>query len=141
MVARSARRREQLELAATLRGQGRSWSAVAATLRDRYGLNGRVAMRLAHGWGQADVAEAWNRRWPQDPKTFKNISYWETWPASTGHAPSLVVLGRLAELYECDAADLIADWATHHHHDTPGEDQSGTEADTLAWQVDHLELA
>jgi hypothetical protein len=38
----------------------------------------------------------------------KNVSYWETWPES-GYAPSLVTLGRLAELYACDLADLVAD--------------------------------
>lgn len=44
-----------------------------------------------------------------DTKTFKNFSYWELWPADTGHAPSLDVLGRLAALYECRVADLLSD--------------------------------
>jgi len=44
------------------------------------------------GWSQSQVAEEWNRRWPDDLKTFKNFSYWELWPARTGHAPSLDVL-------------------------------------------------
>lgn len=39
------------------------------------------------------------------------------WPASTGHAPSLEVLGRLAELYECRVADLLADCADFRHSD------------------------
>ena len=143
MVARSARRREQLALGAELRAHGVGWAGIAAMLRDRYGLNARVAMRLAHGWGQADAAEAWNRRWPHEPRTFKNFSYWETWPASTGHAPSLLVLGRLAELYECDAADLIADWATHRDQDAAASApvaEPGAEPETLAWQVDNLAL-
>src|ERR1035438_6420813 len=53
------------------------------------------------GWIQREAAEAWNARWPDEPKTFKNFSYWEVWPSGTGHAPSLDTLARLAELYEC----------------------------------------
>lgn len=77
--------------------------------RGRYRVNARVALRLAHGWSQRDAAEQWNARWPAEPKTFKNFSYWENWPSSTGYAPSLEVLARLAELYECRLADLVAD--------------------------------
>lgn len=80
MTSRSARRQEQIELAASLRARSQTWDAIAATLRDRYGLNGRVAMRLAHGWAQTDVAAAWNARWPDEPKSTKNISYWEEEP-------------------------------------------------------------
>jgi hypothetical protein len=57
-VSRSARRREQLDLAAELREGGLPPAAIAAALRDRYGVNGRLAMRLAWGWSQADVAAA-----------------------------------------------------------------------------------
>jgi hypothetical protein len=71
----------------------------------------RVALRLARDWSQRDAAEQWNTRWPADPKTFKNFSYWELWPADTGHAPSLDVLARLAELYVCRVADLLGDGA------------------------------
>ncbi|WP_156096111.1 hypothetical protein [Amycolatopsis jejuensis] len=39
------------------------------------------------------------------------LSYWELRPAATGHAPPL---GRLAELYECRVADLLADVADVH---------------------------
>jgi hypothetical protein len=48
---------------------------------------------------------------------FKNFSYWEIWPSSTGHEPSLKVLGRLARLYECGVSDLVADLPDYHHHD------------------------
>jgi putative resolvase len=84
MVARSARTREQLALATSLRNSGRSWSEIAGALRDRYGLGARIAIRVAHGWTQADAAQQWNSRWPDDPKTLKNISYWENWPSPTG---------------------------------------------------------
>lgn len=138
MTAPAARRREQLELAASLRARNQPATAIAATLRDRYGVNGRVGMRLAHGWRQADAAAAWNERWPDDAKTFKSFSYWENWPSPTGHAPSLAVLDRLAQLYRCDVADLLAGWGAHR----PGPDATSTETDfdTVAWQVGHLDL-
>jgi transcriptional regulator with XRE-family HTH domain len=69
----------------------------------------RVAFRLARDWSQRDAAERWNERWPADPKTFKNFSYWEQWPAASGYVPSLDVLAKLAELYDCSVADLVAD--------------------------------
>jgi hypothetical protein len=137
MVSRSGRRREQLHLVRSLQHDGTPRTTIAAALRDRYGLNGRIAMRLAHGWGQADAAAAWNERWPDDPKTFKNFSYWENWPSPTGHAPPLAVLDRLAQLYECDVADLLAGWGKHRVSDD-GSDVGGPE--TLAWQVENLDL-
>jgi hypothetical protein len=95
----------------------------------------RVA--IAHGWTQARVAQEWNRRWPDEPRTFKNISYWENWPSPTGHMPSLLVLDRLAQVYGCDAADLMAGWG--EHGGGRGRD-AGTEAEALAWQVENLDL-
>ena len=77
---------------------------------------------MAHDWSQRDAAEQWNRRWPADPKTFKNFSYWELWPGPTGHAPSLDVLARLAELYECSVADLVSDCADFRGFDAVHQD-------------------
>ena len=74
-VNRSGRQGEQRALAAELRGRGVPLAGIAAALRERYGVNARLAVRLARGWTQADVAAAWTRRWPDDPKTFKNVSY------------------------------------------------------------------
>jgi hypothetical protein len=93
-------------------------------------------MRVAHEWSQADAAGAWNARWPDDPKSFKNISYWETWPSPTGHAPSLAVLDRLAQVYECSVSDLVAGWGEHGS----ASGAVPTEPETLAWQVEHLGL-
>lgn len=136
VTSRVPRRHEHRQLANSLRAQGRSWPEIAASLRDRYGLPARVAMRIAHGWSQADAAAAWNEHWPDDPKSFKNISYWETWPSPTGHAPSLSVLDRLATVYECDVVDLVVGWGEH----SDGTSPVAADPDSLAWQVQHLDL-
>lgn len=110
-------RQEQIRLSASLRERHQSWSQVATEFRLRYGVNARVALRLAHGWSQRQAADLWNERWPAEPKTFKNFSYWENWPSKTGYAPSLDVLGRLAELYECSVGDLLVDYGDFRHKD------------------------
>jgi hypothetical protein len=70
-------RQEQRELSAKLRHEQRTWVQIAREFRQRYRVNIRAASRMAHDWSQRDAAEQWNRRWPADPKTFKNFSYWE----------------------------------------------------------------
>jgi hypothetical protein len=128
-------RREQRELASALRGQGRAWTEIAESLRTRFGINARTAFRLAHGWSQDGAARQWNRRWPDEPKTGKNISYWELWPARTGYAPSLDVLDRLAELYECSVADLVADRGSYH----PAGGRRGSSRGSGGQAVSHRE--
>lgn len=115
-------RQQQRDLASTLRSRQKTWAEVAAAFCKEYGVNVRAALRMARGWSQRDAADRWNARWPDDPKTFKNFSYWEQWPAATGHAPSLAVLARLAELYECSLADLVADCADFRRRDTAYQD-------------------
>jgi transcriptional regulator with XRE-family HTH domain len=117
-----SQRKQQSQLTHRLRQQGLTWTEIAEVLQRRHGVNARAALRLARGWSQADAAAAWNRQWPDDPKTAKNFSYWETWPIS-GHAPSLGTLDRLARLYECSVSELLADLSDYRSHDeaTPTE--------------------
>jgi hypothetical protein len=112
-----SQRQAQIHRSQELRAAGRTWGEVAAVFQDEYTVNARVALRLSHGWSQGDVADRWNERWPDDPKTFKNISYWERWPAATGYAPSLEVLTKLAQLYSCRLMDLLVDVADHRSGD------------------------
>jgi transcriptional regulator with XRE-family HTH domain len=104
-----SRTQQRERLVRSLRASGASWVEVAAALQRRYRFNTRVALRYAHGWSQRRLADEWNRRWPDELKTFKIFSLWEQWPSSTGHAPSLGTLSKLAELYECAVSDLLSD--------------------------------
>lgn len=112
-----SRRSRLADLAETQRAAGRTWAQIAAIIADAERVNTRVAMRLAHGLTQTQVAAIWNDRWPPGPAssgvTDKNISYWETWPQS-GHEPSLRTLKRLAQLYCCDVGELIDDGRFGH---------------------------
>jgi hypothetical protein len=92
-----------------MRQQGLSWAEIGAAFQAAYRVNPRVALRQAHGWSQPQAAQRWTELWPDDPKTFKNFSYWEQWPGQTGHSPSLDTLDRLARLYECKITDLLTD--------------------------------
>ena len=103
---------EQVALVATLRADGASWVRVVAECRTRWGLNARQILRVARCWTQQQVADEWCQRWPDDIKTDQNISTWERWPEG-GHSPSLVVLDRLAQIYGCSVADLVADFDDH----------------------------
>ncbi len=111
MPSRIRSKREQRDaLTRQLRAEGQSWAQIAARIHAGEHVNKRVAMRLAHGWTQWEVARRWNERWPAEDGgagiTGQVISYWETWPQS-GREPSVKTLCRLALIYECDVTDLI----------------------------------
>ncbi len=131
MGARSVRQ-EQRDLAAALRAERKTWVQVATAFRERYHVNLRAGLRMARDWSQRDAADHWNQRWPDDPKTDKNFSYWELWPSRTGHAPSLDVLAHLAELYECSVADLVADCANFRSRDDAHSDSAWSDVAQLA---------
>lgn len=91
-----------------LRAAGWTYTEIVARWQVDHSLNPRVAMRLAHGLTQAEVAARWNELWPDPvPRTAKQISYWEIWPAPGGRTPSLETLNRLAMIYQCRAGDLL----------------------------------
>ncbi len=119
-------RSEQRALANELRRIGHTYVEVAGALRRQFNVNLLVAFRLAHGWSQQQAADRWSRQWPDDPKTAKNISYWELWPSRTGHAPSLEVIDRLARLYQCSVSDLLADRGDYRLLDEAGRGRPGT---------------
>ncbi len=128
-----SQKQQREQLVRSLRASGASWVEVAAVLQQRYRVNTRVALRYAHGWSQRRAADEWNRRWPDELKTFKSFSYWEAWPSSTGHAPSFGNLGKLAELYECAVSDLLIDLPDFRHLDTATGPSLGNAAEkTLA---------
>lgn len=105
-MARTARALRQE--AEKLRGAGWTYAAIAKEWGERHRLNPRVAMRLAHGLTQSQVADKWNDLWPDPvPRTAKHISYWEIWPDQGGRAPSLDTLNKLAMIYRCSAGDLL----------------------------------
>lgn len=111
-------KQEREQLVRSLRAAGKSRVDVAEILRQRYRVNARVAFRYAHEWSQRQAADEWNKRWPDELKTFKIFSYWEQWPGSTGFAPTFGNLSKLAELYECAVSDLLVDLPDFRHRDT-----------------------
>ncbi|MGH3888841.1 MAG: hypothetical protein ACRDSZ_20175 [Pseudonocardiaceae bacterium] len=117
-------KQQREQLVRSLRAQGKSWVEVAEALRQRYRFNARVALRYAHEWSQRQAADEWNKRWPDELKTFKMFSYWEMWPSSTGHAPTFDNLSKLAELYECAVSDLLVDLPDFRHRDTASRTQT-----------------
>lgn len=112
-----SQKQQRERLVRSLRAEGKSWVEVAEALRQRYRFNARVALRYAHEWSQRQAADEWNKRWPDELKTFKAFSCWEQWPSRSGHAPTFDNLNKLAELYECAVSDLLSDLPDFRHRD------------------------
>src|SRR5258707_167991 len=55
------------------------------------------------------------------PLTSPRQAFGDLWPGETGHAPSLDTLTRLAEMYGCSVADLLADCSDYRHLDPAHE--------------------
>lgn len=115
---------EQKALSHKLRSEGATWAQVVAEFQTRWTLNARQTIRIARGMSQQDVANEWCRRWPDDSKTFKNISTWERWPEA-GHMPSLVVLDRLAQMTLLGRpAEALAIYGETPPHRASGRDKT-----------------
>jgi tetratricopeptide (TPR) repeat protein len=118
-----------------LRAQGWTTKQIAVEWQDAHRFNARAAFRLANGLTQQDVADRWNEQWPSvadTPKTAKHIAYWEAWPSPSGRAPSLETLNRLAFIYRCSAADLLAgadytDYTDDSADDSDGDGSAGSD--------------
>jgi transcriptional regulator with XRE-family HTH domain len=112
-----SRKAQRARLVTELRAAGETWTRIAARIRTDERVGGLTAFRLAHGLSQQEVADRWNGLLSDGqidrPLTDKQISYWETWPHS-GREPSLTALKRLAQIYQCDAKDLIDDGDYSH---------------------------
>ena len=104
-------------LAIELRTAGRTWVAIADSMRERFEVNAFVALRLAHNWTRQHAAEEWNKRWPDDPTTGQNLLFWESWPTRDGYPPTLLTLHRLAELYQCAVSDVLVGVGDFRHLD------------------------
>lgn len=61
-------------------------------------------VRRSRDMTQQEVADAWNDEWA-DRKTFRDVSRWETGVVT----PTLTVLTRLAELYDCPVSLLLGE--------------------------------
>jgi transcriptional regulator with XRE-family HTH domain len=114
---RRSRKAQRARLVTELRAAGETWAQIAARIKADERVGALTAFRLVHGLSQQEVADRWNGLLADDqgdrPLTDKQISYWETWPHS-GREPSLTTLKRLAQIYQCDAKDLIEDGDYSH---------------------------
>ena len=123
-------RTAQREVARLLRCDGLSWVAISWHLQARWpSLSPRAALRVAHGWTQADSAEAWSERWPDTPKTDKEIGIWEI------RRPGFATLGKLAQLYQCSVADLVTDVENYRHLDEAEPTDDSTLVDNLTTTI------
>jgi transcriptional regulator with XRE-family HTH domain len=129
---RRSRKAQRARLVTELRAAGETWTQIAARIQADERVGTLTAFRLAHGLSQQEVADQWNDLFSggqaDRPLTDKQVSYWETWPHS-GREPSLTALKRLAQIYQCDAKDLIDD-GDHSHLDEASTESGPVETIT-----------
>ncbi|HET6949761.1 MAG TPA: helix-turn-helix transcriptional regulator [Acidimicrobiales bacterium] len=128
-------RQEWAFLAAHLRAKGKTRAEIAQVLRERFGLGALAALRHAHGWSQHDAAKEWTRRWSELPKSYKDFSGWET----GRHTPPLDVFDKLAEMYSCDLADVLADRRGYREHDEAHDGDPPQRVERAPAELDEVE--
>jgi hypothetical protein len=110
MARTSSRREKRRKAVEHMRAAGQSWADIARQIAREEHVSMRVAFRLARDLTQWEVADAWNRMFPEGGDghlmTAQVISYWETWPRS-GRQPTVRTYVRLARIYQCGVGDLI----------------------------------
>jgi ADP-ribose pyrophosphatase YjhB (NUDIX family) len=118
--------------AARLHNDGATWSQIVATWAHEQDMSPLAAARLAHGLTQQQVADKWNGLWPDSasPKTYKQISYWET----GDRQPSRDSLNKLAQIYQCSAGVLL-NGEDHTHLDPAAHGASSVQVLTVAIAV------
>jgi hypothetical protein len=75
-------KQQREQLVRSLRAEGKVAGGSRRRAPVALPLNARVALRYAHEWSQRQAADEWNKRWPDELKTFKMFSYWEQWPSA-----------------------------------------------------------
>lgn len=115
--------RSYAEEAAALHADGATWGQIITDFASRYCVTPLTAARLAHGLTQQQVADRWNELWSdgEHPKTYKQISYWETGDRTPGRD----ALNKLALLYCCSAGVLL-DGKDFSHLDPAAHEGGGS---------------
>lgn len=113
-VRRRGMKFDELAFASDMRAMGYTYVQIAKAFREKYGFNALVAMRKAHGWSQRTAEEHWSALYPDDPKTFKSFSLWETGT----YKPGIRVYEQLAKLYQCSVVDLLEGVGDYRHLDS-----------------------
>lgn len=101
---RDALRREMLAAACT-------YTDIATEMRARWGYRAREAWRHAHGWSLQEAADRINSAGSGRPDSVAAdaslMGKWEKWPLAGGRRPSTAVLSLMAQVYDCQVAQLL----------------------------------
>ncbi|PBC72384.1 hypothetical protein BX261_7257 [Streptomyces sp. 2321.6] len=105
-------KRDRDQLRQEMTAAGCDLTQVSMEMRTRFRMRPREAWRQAHGLTLQAAADrisdlGGSRRGVEVAADASLVAKWEKWPAPSGRKPSPQVLVMLAELYGCDAADLL----------------------------------